>query len=343
MIEDTVMKMSEEEQRAATKSVDNEMKAVEADKGGDVVIENVSDQEYSITADTSKIGAGHRGDIPEIFVGQLFKFRQLVANYLVHRAPQSGICGSVKHGGAVSIVLAGVGKYGNKDNGIMIEYVGCGPDGIDQKLEGFNRALAMTCAAKENPDGARAEDWKQSKPIRVVRGYPKDGATNDYAPATGYRYDGVYKVKAYTLEHSGKGGSHKIYRFHLERDDTTQPPWTDEGKERVKSLNLKTVTTGGYREPSEKKTKKTKKPKKVGEVGEGEGGEKTEKDLKEPEPAKPSSKATKTPKGTKAVKSGRVEKAVKAPAKDLRARETDIPKLRKRPRGAETGGMSGET
>lgn len=55
------------------------------------------------------------------------------------------------------------------------------------------RALALNCHSPINEKGAEAEDWRQGKPVRVVRNM-KGGKHSKYAPAEGNRYDGIYKV-----------------------------------------------------------------------------------------------------------------------------------------------------
>lgn len=55
------------------------------------------------------------------------------------------------------------------------------------------RALALNCNSKISENGAEAKDWRQGKPVRVVRNM-KGGKHSKYAPAEGNRYDGIYKV-----------------------------------------------------------------------------------------------------------------------------------------------------
>lgn len=57
------------------------------------------------------------------------------------------------------------------------------------------RALALNCHSPINEKGAEAEDWRQGKPVRVVRNM-KGGKHSKYAPAEGNRYDGIYKVSS---------------------------------------------------------------------------------------------------------------------------------------------------
>lgn len=59
------------------------------------------------------------------------------------------------------------------------------------------RALALNCHSPINEEGAEADDWRQGKPVRVVRNM-KGGKHSKYAPAEGNRYDGIYKVSERT-------------------------------------------------------------------------------------------------------------------------------------------------
>lgn len=58
----------------------------------------------------------------------------------------------------------------------------------------IGRSLARNCAAPLDPkNGATAKDWRQGKPVRVVRSY-KGAKHSKYSPKEGLRYDGIYKV-----------------------------------------------------------------------------------------------------------------------------------------------------
>ena len=56
------------------------------------------------------------------------------------------------------------------------------------------RALAKNCDAAISEKGAQAKDWKNGKPVRVVRNC-KERKISKYAPEEGNRYDGIYKVR----------------------------------------------------------------------------------------------------------------------------------------------------
>ena len=55
--------------------------------------------------------------------------------------------------------------------------------------------MAKNCNAKIDPkNGAEATDWKEGKPVRVIRNC-KGRKHSKYAPEEGNRYDGIYKVQ----------------------------------------------------------------------------------------------------------------------------------------------------
>jgi hypothetical protein len=57
-----------------------------------------------------------------------------------------------------------------------------------------DRALALNCDAPLNDkDGAESRNWREGKPVRVVRS-SKGRRISKYAPEEGNRYDGIYKV-----------------------------------------------------------------------------------------------------------------------------------------------------
>ena len=84
----------------------------------------------------------------------------------------------------------------------------------------FYRALARTCDSPINDKkGEKAKDWKNSKPVRVVRNY-KGKKTSEYAPEEGNRYDGIYKVVKYWPEKNKNGFI--VWKYLFKRDDTVR-------------------------------------------------------------------------------------------------------------------------
>ncbi|XP_058800436.1 E3 ubiquitin-protein ligase UHRF1-like [Phymastichus coffea] len=202
----------------------------------------------------------HRGHIPGIEVGTMWKFRFQVSEAGVHRPHVAGIHGRAEDC-AYSIVLSG-GYEDDVDNGEEFFYTGSGgrdlsgnkrtaKQSCDQRLTLMNKALALNCHAKINEkQGAEADDWKKGIPIRVVRNF-KLAKHSTYAPEDGNRYDGLYKVIKYWPE-KGQSGF-KVWRYLLRRDDPTPAPWTEEGKSRIAELGLKMIYPEGYKEAQEKK------------------------------------------------------------------------------------------
>jgi E3 ubiquitin-protein ligase UHRF1 len=83
-----------------------------------------------------------------------------------------------------------------------------------------NAALALNC--------------DNGKPVRVIRGFKLD---SPYAPASGYRYDGLYDVKKYWSE-TGLSGF-LVWKFALVRcPDQESAPWEeDEGENNNNNIN----------------------------------------------------------------------------------------------------------
>merc|ERR1711964_363613 len=102
---------------------------------------------------------------------------------------------------------------------------------MDQTLTRMNKALAKNCDAPINAkDGAEAKDWKNGKPLRVLRSW-KGAKHSKYAPLDGVRYDGIYKVVKYWPQ-KGKSGF-IVWRYLMKRDDEEPAPWTKAGKKRM--------------------------------------------------------------------------------------------------------------
>lgn len=87
----------------------------------------------------------------------------------------------------------------------------------------------MSCNAPFNDQiGAESTNWKDGKPVRVVRNY-KLAKHSKYAPKDGNRYDGIYKVVKY-FPHKGLSGF-IVWRYLLRRDDPSPAPWQNGGQE----------------------------------------------------------------------------------------------------------------
>ncbi|CAJ1060810.1 hypothetical protein L3Q82_025664 [Xyrichtys novacula] len=206
------------------------------------------------------VPSNHYGPIPGIPVGSLWKFRVQVSESGVHRPHVAGIHGRSTDG-AYSLVLAG-GYEDDVDDGNEFTYTGSGgrdlsgnkrtaEQSCDQTLTHMNRALALNCNVPVNDKtGAEAKNWKEGKPVRVVRNC-KGRKHSKYSPEEGNRYDGIYKVVKYWPA-KGKSGF-LVWRYLLKRDDDEPAPWTRDGKDRIKKLGLTMQYPAGYQKEKENK------------------------------------------------------------------------------------------
>uniref|UniRef100_A0A8C6MN28 E3 ubiquitin-protein ligase UHRF n=1 Tax=Nothobranchius furzeri TaxID=105023 RepID=A0A8C6MN28_NOTFU len=206
------------------------------------------------------VPSNHYGPIPGVPVGSLWKFRVQVSESGVHRPHVAGIHGR-SNDGAYSLVLAG-GYEDDVDDGNEFTYTGSGgrdlsgnkrtaEQSCDQTLTHMNRALALNCNVSVNDKhGAEAKNWKEGKPVRVVRNC-KGRKHSKYCPEEGNRYDGIYKVVKYWPD-KGKSGF-LVWRYLLKRDDDEPAPWTRDGKEKIKKLGLTMQYPAGYQKEKENK------------------------------------------------------------------------------------------
>jgi putative restriction endonuclease len=141
------------------------------------------------------------GDIPGCPEGTAFPSRKRLSEAGVHRPLQAGISGSGSEG-ADSIVLSG-GYEDDEDYGDLIIYTGHGGRDPDSREQVDHQTLTRG-------NLALAKSRTLGLPIRVVRGAELD---SDYAPAVGYRYDGLYRVEDYWRE-SGRSGYY-VWRYRL--------------------------------------------------------------------------------------------------------------------------------
>ena len=158
------------------------------------------------------------GELPGVQVGQAFQSRRELYDADVHKTLQAGIVGSGPHG-AESIVLS-VGYADDEDNGDVITYTGHG--GRDPNS---GRQIADQTFTKQNQ--ALVTSSLEGLPVRVVRG---SGHRGPFSPATGYRYDGLFRIESYWQE-PGRDGF-IVCRYRLVAD-------------RTKGLVLAEATTGG--------------------------------------------------------------------------------------------------
>jgi predicted restriction endonuclease len=157
-------------------------------------------------AETRRRAATDRyfGELPGVPVGSAWATRAEVAQAGVHRPTQSGISGT-RADGSDSIVVSG-GYEDDSDAGDEILYTGAGGNDpvtgkqiADQTLDQPGNAGLVT-------------SQNRGLPVRVIRGAKGDPA---YSPASGYRYDGLYRVADHWSK-VGKSGF-RVWQFRLMR------------------------------------------------------------------------------------------------------------------------------
>ena len=182
---------------------------------------------------------GHIAGVPP---GSTWHTRREVAAAGVHKPTMNGISGTDREG-ADSVVVSG-GYEDDEDHGTEIIYTGTGgynpasgKQTSDQTLENTNNAALVVSRLR-------------GLPVRVVRGANGD---KTYSPATGYRYDGLFKVVDHWSE-IGESGF-RIWRFRLEQDEVldTQsgaihPPTGNKRPGRTSSSAVRVIRTTGVSE-----------------------------------------------------------------------------------------------
>lgn len=144
------------------------------------------------------------GEILGAPIGTPWATRQEASDAGVHRPTVGGISGT-KTEGADSIVVSG-GYEDDVDNGDEIIYTGAG--GNDP-----NTGKQIADQTLDQPGNAGlVTSQLAGLPVRVVRGAKGE---KPYAPDSGYRYDGLYRVTDHWSE-LGKSG-YRIWRFKLVR------------------------------------------------------------------------------------------------------------------------------
>jgi putative restriction endonuclease len=157
------------------------------------------------------------GEIPGISEGAKFKDRRALHDANVHRGLMRGIAP-----GGAAIVL-NEGYVDDEDLGDEIVYTGeggrdanTGRQVRDQELTGGNLALAR--------------NQTEGNPVRVTRG-PK--LKSDFAPVTGYQYDGLYRVEEYWSDKGVDG--YRIWRYRLNKYKSGLAAMSSDGLEATPS------------------------------------------------------------------------------------------------------------
>lgn len=155
-----------------------------------------------------------------LLVGESWRDRLECRQWGAHFVPVGGIAGQSDRG-AQSVVLSG-GYVDDEDHGEWFLYTGSGGKDLsgnkrtnkshsfDQKFEKYNRALQVSCL--------------QGYPVRVVRSFKEKRSS--YAPETGVRYDGIYRIEK-CWQIAGLQGF-KVCRYLFVRCDNEPAPWTSD-------------------------------------------------------------------------------------------------------------------
>ncbi|RZC59487.1 hypothetical protein C5167_006790 [Papaver somniferum] len=184
-----------------------------------------------------------------VLVGESWEDRMECRQWGAHLPHVAGIAGQSGHG-AQSVALSG-GYKDDEDHGEWFLYTGSGgrdlsgnkrtnkDQSFDQKFEKMNEALRLSC--------------KKGYPVRVVRSHKEKRSS--YAPETGVRYDGVYRIEKCWRKTGIQG--FKVCRYLFVRCDNEPAPWTsDEHGDRprplpvIKELKQATDITERKEQPS---------------------------------------------------------------------------------------------
>lgn len=190
----------------------------------EIIASKVSADKGSANARATKLAARrlaqHFGGIPGVPIGAKWEDRQGCSRASVHRPLMAGIHGTEKTG-AFSIVVSCHYKD-DKDLGDTIYYTGTGgrkrwSDGCPPKrLRLGPQVFDQQWSDQGNEALVTSRDT--GNPVRVIRSHK---VLSDFAPAKGYRYDGLYTVETAWKEKNSKGLD--ICRYRLERVPG-QPP-----------------------------------------------------------------------------------------------------------------------
>ncbi|KAJ6494726.1 E3 ubiquitin-protein ligase UHRF1 [Mycena vitilis] len=129
------------------------------------------------------------GEIPGALVGSTFPSRHACWKAGVHGHTQAGIHGS-ESAPAYSIVMSG--RYADDcDQGDTFIYSGEG--GRSKEVAGKSKFFGERCANQVWNRGNKSLQLSHAtgRPVRVIRGHMLHSR---YAPAEGFRYDGLYRV-----------------------------------------------------------------------------------------------------------------------------------------------------
>lgn len=156
-----------------------------------------------------------------VLVGETWEDRLECRQWGAHFPHVAGIAGQSTYG-AQSVALSG-GYADDEDHGEWFLYTGSGGRDLsgnkrtnkeqssDQKFEKLNAALRLSCL--------------KGYPVRVVRSHKEKRSS--YAPESGVRYDGVYRIEK-CWRKIGVQGTFKVCRYLFVRCDNEPAAWTSD-------------------------------------------------------------------------------------------------------------------
>ncbi|KAG0498490.1 hypothetical protein HPP92_003181 [Vanilla planifolia] len=155
-----------------------------------------------------------------VLVGESWEDRMECRQWGAHLPHVAGIAGQCGYG-AQSVALSG-GYEDDEDHGEWFLYTGSGgrdlsgnkrtnkDQSFDQKFEKLNEALRVSC--------------RKGYPVRVVRSHKEKRSA--YAPESGVRYDGIYRIEKCWRKVGIQG--FKVCRYLFVRCDNEPAPWTSD-------------------------------------------------------------------------------------------------------------------
>ncbi|KAL8519931.1 hypothetical protein ACS0TY_010750 [Phlomoides rotata] len=157
-----------------------------------------------------------------VLVGETWEDRMECRQWGAHFTHVAGIHGQSDYG-AQSVALSG-GYEDDEDHGDWFLYTGSGGRDLsgnkrtnkihsfDQKFTHSNEALRVSC--------------QQGYPVRVVRSHKEKRSS--YAPQTGVRYDGIYRIEKCWRKAWKEG--FLLCRYLFVRCDNEPAPWTTDNQ-----------------------------------------------------------------------------------------------------------------
>ncbi|KAG5228023.1 E3 ubiquitin-protein ligase ORTHRUS [Salix suchowensis] len=197
--------------------------------GAPKVYHFVHNQNRPDKAYTTELPPDHFGPIPAendpernmgVLVGEIWEDRLACRQWGAHLPHVAGIAGQSTHG-SQSVALSG-GYIDDEDHGEWFLYTGSGgrdlsgnkrtnkDQSFDQNFDKMNEALRVSCL--------------KGYPVRVVRSHKEKRSS--YAPETGVRYDGVYRIEKCWRKNGIQG--FKVCRYLFVRCDNDPAPWTSD-------------------------------------------------------------------------------------------------------------------